>query len=45
MKDITIENQVELREIVDFKVDSSACVKCGACVRDCAFLELAGAAS
>jgi nitroreductase/NAD-dependent dihydropyrimidine dehydrogenase PreA subunit len=37
MKDITIENQVELREIVDFKVDSSACVKCGACVRDCAF--------
>jgi nitroreductase/NAD-dependent dihydropyrimidine dehydrogenase PreA subunit len=37
MNDTTIENQVELREIVDFKVDSSACVKCGACVRDCAF--------
>jgi ferredoxin len=34
---MTIEKQVELREIVDFKVDSSACVKCGACVRDCAF--------
>ena len=37
MKEKLIENQIELRVPVDFKVDSSACLRCGACVRDCAF--------
>lgn len=36
-----MENQKELRLPVDFKVDSCACLKCGACVRDCAFRVLA----
>lgn len=37
MKNKFFENRAELRTPVDFNVDSSACLRCGACVRDCAF--------
>jgi ferredoxin len=37
MKEKQMENRIELRTPVDFEVDSSVCLRCGACVRDCAF--------
>lgn len=37
MKNTIPANQIELRTPVDFKVDDSVCLRCGACVRDCAF--------
>lgn len=37
MKEKQFENQPALKGPVDFKVDAAACLRCGACVRDCAF--------
>jgi ferredoxin len=37
MNEELLKNQIELRTPVDFKVDRDACIRCNACVRDCAF--------
>ena len=37
MKNIDLRNQKALTDPVNFEVDSSICLRCGACVRDCAF--------
>lgn len=37
MEETFLKNQNALVKPVDFQVDSSACLRCGACVRDCAF--------
>lgn len=37
MKEIFIKSRRAMTGPVNFQVDSSACLRCGACVRDCAF--------
>ena len=32
-----MKNQIALKTPVEFEVDTSVCLRCGACVRDCAF--------
>ena len=40
MKNVDLRNQKALTDPVNFEVDSSICLRCGACVRDCAFRAL-----
>jgi ferredoxin len=45
MNENLLKNQIANTAPVDFKVDSSACLKCGLCVRDCAFNALSSSKS